>query len=895
MWWPNNHTQPVADRARYDWVGLQNADADHIAELRAANPNIKLFGSNDAVSLGWRENDYNHVMNVELRSASLTWALTQVGSTLAADINESATTVPVAEVSKSGLTLFAVGDVFVVDNELFKVSSINGRSLTVRRGAYMGTPAAAHSKGARVADIVSLWPGGIYFDVTSNCPHADVGYGSEQWTDWNARRLHTALDAADWDGIIIDQMVSGISWATRSSLGTPVRSLDPDRSNTVVADYTALDDGWAAGQLAYAAAVRALVGEDPVVFPNGYHGGVRALADMNGAIFEQYPLATTTLEEWRTTIFGPIGDVAASYLEWCAARQPSYSLIETYEYDGWMDPNPFGTPGWQPNYRKLRYGLCTALMGDGFFSYEMATNGHGSAGLMWFDEYDNAGAGKGYLGQPTGAPFPVGSSVWRRDYARGIALVNPSASPVTVQLGGTYRKIKGTQAPTVNDGSLVTAVTIPAKDGLVLLRTTATTTPPDTTAPLTTISGVPAGWAKSDVTFSLTASVAHVAANLAASGAGSPTGISTFYGLGAPATSAYSAPVAVSAQGATTVSYRSVDAAGNAETAKTATIRIDKTPPSLSLDANATYTGSATIHASATDALSGLDRVELRLDGGSWTTATQISTSVLGAHTLYARAFDVAGNERDVNASFSVSANRPPDPSPTPIPAPIPTPAPTPAPAPTETVPPTDPGPPAPTAILRASATTLTYGQTTTLWIAVATVSSTSVHIEKMTANSPQWSQIATLATDASGVAQLSVTPLVTTDYRMVLVDTDTVSNVVTLSVKARATVKSSRRTIRRRTSVTMSGKVTTGVRSLASAASMGSTPTVTTEVVRAVLQRKVGHRWITVKRVSISSTGRYHVHIRPRARGTYRYRIRVARSGANAAAVSRTIRIRVR
>jgi hypothetical protein len=406
---------------------------------------------------------------------------------------------------------------------------------------------------------------------------------------------------------------------------------------------------------------------------------------------------------------------------------------------------------------------------------------------------------------------------------------------------------------------------------------------PDTTAPSTTISGVSAGWVRSDVTFSLTASVAD--ASLTAADAGSPTGISTFYGLNASASSAYVSPVTVTAQGATTVSYRSTDAADNAETAKVVTIRIDKTLPSLSLDAVATYTGSATIHASAADALSGLDSVEMRLDSGSWTAAPQISTSVLGAHTLYARAFDVAGNERDVTAYFSVSANPVPDPSPTPTPAPIPTPAPTPVPAPAVTA----------TATLRPSRTTVTYGQTTTLWIAVPPASSTSVRIEKMTANSPEWEQVATLTIDASGAAQLEVTPLVTTDYRMVLVDTDTVSNVVTVEVKARATIKSSRTTIRRRRPVTMSGKVTTGVSSLASAASVGSTPTVSTEVVRAVLQRRVGRRWITVKRVSMSSTGRYHVHIRPRARGAYRYRIRVASSGANAAAVSRTVRIRVR
>jgi hypothetical protein len=41
-------------------------------------------------------------------------------------------------------------------------------------------------------------------------------------------------------------------------------------------------------------------------------------------------------------------------------------------------------------------------LNDGFFSYEINTNGHGALCLLWFDEYDNAGAGRGYLGQPLG-------------------------------------------------------------------------------------------------------------------------------------------------------------------------------------------------------------------------------------------------------------------------------------------------------------------------------------------------------------------------------------------------------------------------------------------------------------------------------------------------------------
>jgi hypothetical protein len=65
--------------------------------------------------------------------------------------------------------------------------------------------------------------------------------------------------------------------------------------------------------------------------------------------------------------------------------------------------------------------------------------------------------------------------VWRRDFENGVTLVNPTEAAVRVSLAGTFRKIKGIQDPTVNDGSVVSAVTIPAHDGLVLLRTSSVT------------------------------------------------------------------------------------------------------------------------------------------------------------------------------------------------------------------------------------------------------------------------------------------------------------------------------------------------------------------------------------------------------------------------------------
>ena len=65
------------------------------------------------------------------------------------------------------------------------------------------------------------------------------------------------------------------------------------------------------------------------------------------------------------------------------------------------------------------------------------------------------------------------NGVWRRDFANGIALVNPKGNgPQTVTLETTYKHFSGTQDPSVNNGQSVTSVTLNDRDGVILLRTT---------------------------------------------------------------------------------------------------------------------------------------------------------------------------------------------------------------------------------------------------------------------------------------------------------------------------------------------------------------------------------------------------------------------------------------
>ncbi len=195
------------------------------------------------------------------------------------------------------------------------------------------------------------------------------------------------------------------------------------------------------------------MGQSAIILTNDAPPG---LAAVNGSTLEAFPEAGMTTANWHRKAIGPRGTNRGSYLDWCSiGSAPNLSTVMTY--------------GAATDYRMMRWGLTTALLGNGYYAYEASTNTHSIVG-RWYDEYDNAGAGKGYLGSPVAAAYAISPDVYRRDYENGLALVNSTDVAVTVNLEGVFRKIKGTQAPTVNDGSLVTAVTIPPKDGLIVLR-----------------------------------------------------------------------------------------------------------------------------------------------------------------------------------------------------------------------------------------------------------------------------------------------------------------------------------------------------------------------------------------------------------------------------------------
>lgn len=140
------------------------------------------------------------------------------------------------------------------------------------------------------------------------------------------------------------------------------------------------------------------------------------------------------------------------------------------------------------------------------------------------------------------------------------------------------------------------------------------------------------------------------------------------YSLDGAAFARYSAPVVVSALGAHTVRYRATDVAGNTSPEGTVSFTVvappvqDTTPPTVSTavsgirNPNGDYVDSATVTVTATDTQSGVRTVEYAIDSGAWTAYTApVTVGTTGAHTLLARATDVAGNvSTPVSVSFTV-------------------------------------------------------------------------------------------------------------------------------------------------------------------------------------------------------------------------------------------------
>ena len=141
------------------------------------------------------------------------------------------------------------------------------------------------------------------------------------------------------------------------------------------------------------------------------------------------------------------------------------------------------------------------------------------------------------------------------------------------------------------------------------------------------------------------------------------------YQLDSGAWTTYTAPLVVDTAGMHMLHSRATDKAGNTSAVQMTHFTVaeppaaDTTPPAVTAavtgekDDNGDYLGTATVTVTATDAGSGLDTVQYRLDSGGWTAyTTPVAVSIPGAHTVGYRATDKAGNSAaEQQVAFTVA------------------------------------------------------------------------------------------------------------------------------------------------------------------------------------------------------------------------------------------------
>jgi cytochrome c len=185
----------------------------------------------------------------------------------------------------------------------------------------------------------------------------------------------------------------------------------------------------------------------------------------------------------------------------------------------------------------------------------------------------------------------------------------------------------------------------------------------DSTPPTTTLAPGPAanaaGWNNSAVTVTLSA----------LDNAGGSGVAATYYTIDGTQHT-YAAPFIISSQGSHTVTYWSVDGAGNIETARSATVNIDTRKPTSTASKNLTVAKGkkVTLPFKVTDPLPscGTAQVTIAIKRGTGTVKTIKLTNVptnvaetytfkvtlpIGSYKWTAKATDIAGNAGPVSAA----------------------------------------------------------------------------------------------------------------------------------------------------------------------------------------------------------------------------------------------------
>lgn len=303
--------------------------------------------------------------------------------------------------------------------------------------------------------------GNQLIDVTNFCTKVDGKRYNEAMPAFLKRRV----DLNVFDGI-------GTDWAW----GKPHRVSDIDLDKNGKNDYQEPGKGkawviqtWREGLVKFVKQVRANIGENKLLWVNSGDFHNWGIEDSNGINLCHY----AGFFSWKRFL--------REYKKFMRrARKPHVFIMAARPWVA--DPRRTND---SKNYLPfMRFMLCATLMGDGYFQYQPIEAGEHHY-YHYYDEYDTG------LGYPTSGPQKMGSGGYARFFDNGVAILNPTSSPITVRNNdlaslegyqGPYFRFRGNQDPAHNNGELFESLKLDGYsdkkrkldlargDGIILLR-----------------------------------------------------------------------------------------------------------------------------------------------------------------------------------------------------------------------------------------------------------------------------------------------------------------------------------------------------------------------------------------------------------------------------------------
>ena len=287
---------------------------------------------------------------------------------------------------------------------------------------------------------IENWPGTHMINLSNVSP---TNYAGQRFNDYLPEFINDKIySSAYFDGVFYDNTWGDVAWVNGNNI-----DIDGDGEQD---SSTTVDSLWAQGYKQMLQKTKDLVGQSFIIVGIGrVYWDYQGL--LNGMMLESFPSSWENGGTWAGSL--------ETYLKLSKTNiSPQFSIINVNKKN-------------QVDYKSMRFGLTSSLLGEGFYSYDYDVSNHSQA--WWYDEYNiNLGPAKSTAYNILDIENKVlQPGLWRRDFKFGSVILNSSnQEELHIFTKEDMEKISGTQDKIINSGQKINFLKLAPQDGVLLLK-----------------------------------------------------------------------------------------------------------------------------------------------------------------------------------------------------------------------------------------------------------------------------------------------------------------------------------------------------------------------------------------------------------------------------------------